>query len=129
MADTELKEVVETEAPAKKLPKRGTILAFGILSLALCCDFSILGIIFGFIARGKSKRYAAAGVPVTGSVRVGQVFGTIGGVISIIVTVLTPIIIAGIVVACVALSQDPEVANAVTEFFKQFGVTFSAFVA
>ncbi|MBQ7172586.1 MAG: hypothetical protein IJR88_00490 [Clostridia bacterium] len=111
MANNETNQEV---VKAQNLPKRTPILVFGILSVSFLCTFwlSFLGIIFGFIARGKSNVYVDAGVPVTGKVRVGRVLGTVGGIISIVATVLVPVVIALIVYA---ISQTPDIAAEIEE--------------
>ena len=109
------------------LPKRTSVLVFGILSVSFLCTFwlSFLSIIFGFIARGKSNAFLDAGQPVSGKVKVGRILGTVGGIVGIVFTVLAPIIIAAYVILIVQLVEDPTVQNGLVEFFKALGITIA----
>ncbi len=73
-------------------------LVFGILSLVFN-EFSILGIIFGAIGKGKAKKFAAEnGGVVTGKAKVGKILSTVGLVLGIIGLVCAVII----ALACIA---------------------------
>ena len=63
-------------------------LVFGILGIAFGCSFylSILGIIFGAIAKSKTKQYMAS-YPLVGKAKVGRILGNIGFIFGIILTV------------------------------------------
>ena len=64
------------------------LLVFGILSLALCGFFGILGIIFGAIGRGKGKSYVAQGGTLTGASKVGYILALVGLILGIVVAVI-----------------------------------------
>ena len=73
-------------------PSQGSVLTFGILSLALCGS-AILGLIFGIICKSKAKAYIAAHGQLEGSAKPGNILGTIGLIISIIMIVIYIILI------------------------------------
>ena len=78
-------------------------LVFGILALAFNCFYytSFLSIIFGAISMSKSKQYASM-YPLTGKAKLGSIFGKIGFIIGIVLTILVFIT----VVACICSASS-----------------------
>ena len=88
--DNNNQQPVQPVQPVQQ-PNSTPILVFGILSLVFT---SILGIIFGAIAKSKAKAWVAAGNPLTGKAKVGKILGTIGLAVGIVVTVAYGIVLA-----------------------------------
>ena len=66
----------------------GSVLAFGILSLALC-EVPILGLIFAILGLTKSGAFAAAhGGTVFGNAKGGRILSIVGLIVNIIMNVL-----------------------------------------
>ena len=94
--------VVETPEDAARRSGSGSgVLTFGILALAFAQTFffSLLGIIFGAIAKAKASRYADDFGEVTGKALVGKILGTIGLILGIVLTVFSVIYVFIIVAA------------------------------
>ena len=78
------------------LPSGGTLLAFGIVSIALSVfsivpyflvfGMGIAGIIFGAIGLSMKKKYVTTGVYLTGSAKVGSILSKIGLIVGIAIT-------------------------------------------
>ena len=75
-------------------------LVFGILSLAVCGFFGILGIIFGAIGRSKGKNYVLQGGTLTGASKVGFILSLVGLILGIVTLVVC------VVVIVIALTSD-----------------------
>lgn len=71
-----------TNTQVKAAPSATSVLVFGILSLAIG---SLLGAIFGFIARSKAKKYLeASGGETCTQVKVGNILALIGIILGLV---------------------------------------------
>lgn len=71
-----------TNKSVQTTPSATPVLVFGILSLVIG---SLLGAIFGFVARSKAKKYLAATGGVTNpQVKIGNILGLIGIILGFI---------------------------------------------
>ena len=76
-------------AEAKKNSLAGSILTWGILSLVFSDTFflSLLGFIFSFKVSSLVNEYEQTFGPTTGRARVGKIFGTVGKILGLILTI------------------------------------------
>ncbi len=89
------------------VPDAGSILAWGIVALALC-SCPVAGLILAIIARNKAKAHTAYyGAPV-GKAKVGTIFTRIAFPISIVAQVFWVIYI---IVLVVAIANRDNIAN------------------
>lgn len=89
------------------VPDAGSVLAWGIVALALC-SCPVAGLILAIIARNKAKAHAAYyGAPV-GKAKVGTIFTRIAFPISIVMQVFWVIYI---IVLVVAIANRDNIAN------------------
>lgn len=72
------------------------VLTFGILGLAFS-ELGILGIIFSAIGLKNSKLFLLEHGALFGQAKVGRILAKVGLIVSIVMTVLLPILIAGYV--------------------------------
>lgn len=71
----------------QNVPSPASILTFGILSLALC-ESVIFGLIFGFIARSKTKAFERVNTEVPGQARTGNILALIGIICSFVMVAI-----------------------------------------
>ena len=79
-----------SQAPVVNSALAGQILKFGILGIAFSSVVSILGIIFGAIARKKGKQYLleTGTERLSGKAKAGYILGKAGVIVGIIATVV-----------------------------------------
>lgn len=80
----------DAASEAKKNSLAGSILTWGILSLVFSDTFflSLLGFIFSFKVNSLVNEYEQMFGPTTGRARLGKIFGIVGKILGLILTIL-----------------------------------------
>jgi len=85
------------------LPSLGSILGFGIASVATC-EFGIPGIIFGAIGKSKAKQVLNGGGALGGQGKAGNIMSKVGLIIGIVMTVIWTIYVLIVGIAACSLN-------------------------